>query len=90
MTYHLGLPLKISSTQIMMSDYVIFAETHSSITFELCFVEVKRKENHYKGHYESDLIKLEKKNANWHQLKLVFSLKLRHGLTKFWADANNW
>lgn len=44
----------------MIPDYVFFAEPYSEITFELCFVEVKRKENHYKRGYESDLVKLGK------------------------------
>jgi hypothetical protein len=43
----------------MIPDYVLFAETYLSIiTFKLYFVEVKRKENHYKGNYESDFVKL--------------------------------
>lgn len=42
----------------MMPDYVLFVEPYSSITFKLCFVEFKRKGDHYKGNYESDLVKL--------------------------------
>ncbi|KAL0085068.1 hypothetical protein J3Q64DRAFT_1814507 [Phycomyces blakesleeanus] len=58
--YHLLSPSQLYSGQLMMPDYVLFVEPYSSITFELCFVEVKRKGNHYKGNYESDLVKLGK------------------------------
>lgn len=44
----------------MIPDYVLFSEPYSSITFDLCFVEVKRKGKHYKGNYDSDLVKLGK------------------------------
>lgn len=60
LTYHLLPPTQHSSSQSMIPDYVFFAEPYSEITFELCFVEVKRKENHYKRGYESDLVKLGK------------------------------
>ncbi|RCH84970.1 hypothetical protein CU097_004261 [Rhizopus azygosporus] len=59
LTYHLLPPTQHSSSQSMIPDYVFFAEPYSEITFELCFVEVKRKENHYKRGYESDLVKLD-------------------------------
>ncbi|KAG0941112.1 hypothetical protein G6F32_008545 [Rhizopus arrhizus] len=46
LTYHLLSHPQFPSSQLMMSDYVLFVEPYSSITFELCFVEVKRKGNH--------------------------------------------
>ncbi|CEG70194.1 hypothetical protein RMATCC62417_06135 [Rhizopus microsporus] len=60
LTYHLLPPTQHSSSQSMIPDYALFAEPYSEITFELCFIEVKRKENHYKGSYEFDLVKLGK------------------------------
>lgn len=61
MTFHLKPhPTFPSSNQIMMPDFVIFVEPRSSMTFELCFVEVKRKGNHYKGTKETDLVKIGK------------------------------
>ncbi|KAI8637871.1 hypothetical protein BD408DRAFT_477957 [Parasitella parasitica] len=60
LTYHLLSPPEFSSSPLMMPNYVLFVEPYSSITFELCFVEVKRKGNHYKGNYESDLVKMGK------------------------------
>ncbi|KAI7903196.1 uncharacterized protein BX663DRAFT_485936 [Cokeromyces recurvatus] len=55
----LTYPPQHSSSQLMIHDYILFVEPYASITFELCFVEVKRKGNDYKGNYEFDLVKLD-------------------------------
>lgn len=51
-----GLP----QNHLIIPGFVLFVEPYSSNPFELCFVEVKRKDSHAKGNNVIDLIKLGK------------------------------
>jgi hypothetical protein len=44
----------------MIPDFVLLVEPSSAITYELLFLEVKRKGNFQNNHLENDLIKLGK------------------------------
>ncbi|KAF7720915.1 hypothetical protein EC973_005775 [Apophysomyces ossiformis] len=46
--------------QTMIPDFVLYVDPISTVSFELFFVEVKRKGNYSNGHLESDLVKLGK------------------------------
>ncbi|PHZ11633.1 uncharacterized protein RHIMIDRAFT_244120 [Rhizopus microsporus ATCC 52813] len=56
LTYH----LVTSDGQIMMPDFVLFIKLSSAISYEVFFMEVKRKGNHSNNTLENDMIKLSK------------------------------
>jgi hypothetical protein len=63
----------------MIPDFVLYVDPISAVTFELLFVEVKRKENFQNNYLENDVVKLGKEMhtaLNKLALKKVKSLKI--------------
>lgn len=60
MTYHFGPPNGHQCGIMMMPHFVLFVDPSSKRSFELMFVEVKRKGSNSNGHHESEVVKIGK------------------------------